>query len=369
MAESVSSTAVQPAARAAAQSSASKQRQEGVTGLIFIAPALFILVVFLIIPLFAGLYFSLTDWDGITPLERGITSETNERGAYEIVGAENYARLLTQEGTRQESFYTSVKNTVYYVLGVVPIQTLLALVLAVIVNQQWLRGRGFFRTAFYFPSITSSVVISLIFIYLFQSNGIVNLFLRGVLPSYDGVTWLNDPNGLIHNFLGLFGITRDTAGAWARTELASIDLWDWISGPSVTMTTIMFLAIWTTTGTMMIIYLAALQGISPQVYEAATVDGANAWQTFRRITVPLLRPTTFFVLTIGLIGAFQVFDQVFVISNGGPANTTLTIAYLVYKSGFTDARMGLASATAIVLFIIIFVFTILQRRFVSDRAN
>jgi multiple sugar transport system permease protein len=134
------------------------------------------------------------------------------------------------------------------------------------------------------------------------------------------------------------------------------------------MLMIMILNIWTTTGTMMVIFLAALQNIPSQVYEAAYVDGANAWQIFRRITVPLLRPTTFFVITIGLIGTFQVFDQVFVITNGGPADTTLTIAYLVYASGFTDARMGQAAATAIVLFVIIFVFTLIQRRFVGERA-
>jgi multiple sugar transport system permease protein len=169
-------------------------------------------------------------------------------------------------------------------------------------------------------------------------------------PAYQQVTWLNDSNGIIHNFLGLFGITLADGGQLGEHRIASIRLWDWISGPSVTMLMIMILNIWTTTGTMMVIFLAALQNIPNQVYEAAYVDGANAWQIFRKITVPLLRPTTFFVITIGLIGTFQVFDQVFVITNGGPADTTLTIAYLVYASGFTDARMGQAAATAIVLF-------------------
>lgn len=348
---------------------ADRKRQEAITGLAFVTPALVILVVFLVIPMFAALYFSTTNWNGITPLNRGITSETNPNGAYEVVGLENYERILFREGTRQESFYTALKNTIYYVIGVVPVQTILALGLAVIVNQRFLKGRGFFRTAFYFPSITSSVVISLIFMFLFTSNGLVNLGIKAIFPAYQQVTWLNDPNGIIHNILGLVGITRQTVGDWATTEVASIRLWDWISGPSVTMLMIMILNIWTTTGTLMVIYLAALQGIPGQVYEAATVDGANAWQIFRKITVPLLRPTTFFVITIGLIGTFQVFDQVFVITNGGPANTTLTIAYLVYASGFTDTRMGQAAATAIVLFVIIFVFTLIQRRFVGERAN
>lgn len=348
---------------------ADKKRQEALTGLGFVAPALLILIVFLVIPMLAALYFSTTNWDGITPLTRGIVSEENPRGAYSFIGLENYERILLREGTRQQSFYTALKNTVYYVLGVVPAQTILALVLAVIVNQRFLKGRGFFRTAFYFPSITSSVVISLIFMWLFTSNGLVNLTLKTIFPNYQQVTWLNDANGIIHNFLGLFGVTRQTVGDWASTEIASIRLWNWISGPSVTMFMIMLLNVWTTTGTLLVIYLAALQNIPGQVYEAAVVDGANAWQIFRRITIPLLRPTTFFVITIGLIGSFQVFDQVFVITSGGPANTTLTIAYLVYASGFTDTRMGQAAATAIVLFVIIFVFTIIQRRFVGERAE
>ncbi len=336
-----------------------KKRQEAIAGYVFLAPAVFILVVFLVIPMLAALYFSTTNWDGITPLTR--------TDAYELIGLRNYERLLIEEGTRQESFFISVKNTVYYVLGVVPMQTVFALVLAVIVNQRWLKAKGFFRTAFYFPSITSSVVISLIFMWLFTSNGLINQFLKTVFPTYQQVTWLNDPNGIVHNFLGLLGITRSAVGEWASTEFASIRLWDWISGPSVTMLMIMILNTWTTIGTMMVIFLAALQNIPSQVYEAAVVDGANSWQIFRKITVPLLRPTTFFVVTIGLIGAFQVFDQIFVISNGGPADTTLTIAYLVYASGFTDGRMGQAAATAIVLFVIIFTFTIIQRRFVGEQ--
>lgn len=348
---------------------ASKKRQEAITGLTFIAPALIILLVFMVVPLIAAGYFSLTNWDGIRPLTRGIISEENPNGAYEFVGLENYERLLIREGSRQEGFFTALKNTIYYVLGVVPVQTFLALTLAVIVNQRFLKAKGFFRTAFYFPSITSSVVISLIFMWLFTSNGLVNLALKAIFPDYQQVTWLNDPNGIIHNFLGLFGITRRSVGDWASLEIASIRLWDWISGPSVTMLMIMILNTWTTTGTLMVIYLAALQNIPSHVYEAAYVDGANAWQIFRKITVPLLRPTTFFVVTIGLIGTFQVFDQIFVISNGGPADTTLTIAYLVYASGFTDTRMGQAAATAVLLFIIIFTFTLIQRRFVSERAD
>lgn len=339
-----------------------KKREEAIAGYAFLAPAFLIFVVFLFIPIIFSAYLSLTNWNGITPL----TSEN----PYDFVGLDNYNQLLFQDTIRRADFFKSLQNTIYYVAGVVPTQTILALVLAVIVNQRWLKAKGFFRTAFYFPSITSSVVISLIFMWMFTRGGLVNRAIGGIFPGYEFVNWLDDPNGIIHNFLGLFGITLRTAGDWARAEIAGLRAWDWISGPSVTMLTIMILNTWTTVGTMMVIYLAALQGIPSHVYEAATVDGANAWQTFRKITVPLLRPTTFFVVTLGLIGTFQVFDQIFVISSGGPAKTTLTIAYLVYSNGFRNSAMGLAAATAILLFFIIFGFSILQRRLTGgERAN
>lgn len=295
--------------------------------------------------------------------------EGGQNRDFNFIGLRNYEALLIRDGLSQRDFFTSVKNTVYFVLGVVPTQTFLALALAVIVNQRWLRAKGFFRTAFYFPSITSSVVISLIFMWMFTRGGLINTLIGGVFTGYDPVTWLNDPNGVIHNLLAVFGVTRDSIGDWAQTRVVGLTLWDWMSGPSVTMLTIMILNTWTTIGTMMIIFLAALQNIPSSVYEAASMDGASAWQTFRKITVPLLAPTTFFVVMLGLIGTFQVFDQIYVISSGGPAKTTLTIAYIVYQNGFNNSQMGLAAATALLLFIIIFFFTIFQRTITSERAN
>jgi multiple sugar transport system permease protein len=356
----MSQAASVPSAASRANTQADQKLQDAIAGWVFMAPAFLVMFIFLVLPMLAAIFFSLTNWNGITPLFN--RDGALNPGAYEMVGLENYQRLLLQDGSRQEAFFTALKNTVYFVLGVVPVQTALALILAVIVNQKWLKGKGFFRTAFYFPSISSSVVISLIFMFLFASNGIINQGIKAIFPSYENITWLNDATGVIHALLGAIGITRDTAGAWASSEFLSIRLWDWISGPSVTMLMIMILNTWTTIGTMMVIFLAALQNIPGQVYEAAYVDGATTGQIFRKITVPLLRPTTFFVITLGLIGTFQVFDQIYVISSGGPADTTLTIAYLVFRSGFDDQRMGLATATAIVLFIIIFIFTLIQRR-------
>lgn len=354
---------------------AAKKRQEAIAGYLFMAPALVIFLVFLIVPIAAAAYLSLTNWNGITPVF--------DEEAFSFVGLDNYSDLLrgyhTNEAgevvkatTRQKDFFIALKNTTYYVLGVVPTQTILALILAVILNQRWLKAKGFFRTAFYFPSITSSVVISIIFMWMFTRGGLVNTTVQAILPNYESnnfVSWLDDPRGIIHILLEQFGVTRMTVGDWASNRVFGNTLWEWISGPSITMSTIMILNTWTTIGTMMVIFLASLQNIPGSVYEAAAIDGANAWQILRRITVPLLRPTTFFVVTLGLIGCFQVFDQVYVISSGGPAKTTYTIAYMVYLNGFDRSAMGLAAATAILLFIIIFTFTLLQRFIVKERAN
>ncbi len=332
------------------------KQQEALTGWGFMLPAFLCLFVFMILPLLVAGYFSLTDWNGRTPLNRA--------DAYEMVGLQNYQQLLI-EGRRVDDFYNALKNTVYYVIGVVPTQTILALVLAVIVNQKWLRFRGVFRTAYYFPSITSSIVVSMIFLFMFSNTGPVNGFIQALFPSYQPVTWLSNNDGMIHNFLGLFGVNQDSSTFLRETEIFRISLWDWISGPSVSMFTIMILAIWTTIGTMMVVYLAALQNIPTQVYEAAYVDGATNWQAFRKITVPLLAPTTFFVITLGLIGTFQVFDQIYVLRNDNTRESTMTVAYLVYDFAFgslNDPRMDRATTTAITLFVIIFVATLIQRR-------
>ncbi len=334
----------------------SYDREDLIAGVLFILPAALIFLIFLVIPIVFAVAISFTDWNGISP-----PSEANG------VGLANYEALLTQPGIRQSDFFKALKNTVYYVIGVVPTQTALALLLAVIVNQRWLKAKGFFRTAFYFPSITSSVVISLIFMWLFTRGGLINYLIGRIFPGYNPVNWLDDPTGLIHNILGLLGVTLRSAPDWVRTKVLGLTIWDWISGPSTTMISIMLLNIWTTSGTMMVIFLAALQDIPRHLYEAAYVDGATGWRAFWSITLPMLRPTIFFVVTIGMIGCFQVFDQIFVISSGGPAKTTLTIAWMVYRNGFMNSDMGLAAATAFVLFIIIFSLTLLQRRLIGER--
>ena len=319
-------------------------KHEALWGWVFVSPAIAGLCVFLAIPIIMSVLVSLRDWSGITPPFDS-----------QFIGLDNYRELITADGIRRRDFAIAIRNNLFYVLGVVPAQTAIALVLAVIVNQRRLMGRGFFRTAYYFPAITSSIAISLIFMFLFQTRGAVNF----ILPFRD-INWLANPNGVVHNLLGVLGV--DKAPEWlAQTEFMSLSLWQWISGPSIAMVSIMILVTWTTVGTFMLIFLAGLQNISVAVEEAATIDGASTWQRFRYVTVPLMRPTIAFVVTLGLIGTWQVFDQIFAISYGGPEKTTLTPAFLTYFHTFDNAKASLGATIAVLLFFIIMAFTVLQR--------
>ncbi len=336
-----------------------EDRERSIAGWLFMSPTILIFGVFIIIPILFAIYFSLTDWNGISP-----PAQAN------FIGLENYRSLLVGGGIRQSDFFKALKNTTYFALGVVPAQTALSLLLAVIVNQAWLRFKGFFRTTYYFPSITSSIAISLMFLFFYQKSGLINNILSGLtLGRWESIAWMSDPRGLFHIILEALGVTIRTAPEWVKTEVLGLTIWDWISGPSIALMAIMIMNTWTTIGTMMVIFLAALQNVPGYVYEAAQIDGASAWTQFRKITLPLLRPTLFFVITLGLIGTYQVFDQVYVMSAGGPAKTTLTVAYLVYRNGFTNSDMGLAAAIAILLFIIIFTLTMIQRRITGSEGE
>ena len=337
-----------------------QDRQNAIAGWLFMVPALVIFAVFVIIPIIFAVIVSFTDWNGISP-----PADAN------LVGLANYKKVLIQPGITQTDFFTALKNTTYFAMFVVPAQTILALVMAVVINQQRLRFKQFFRVSYYFPSITSSIAISLLFMLMYQKDGVINNFLNTItFGLWPPVVWLNDPRGLFHIILGALGLTvNNVPAAMTTTTIGGVTLWSWISGPSVSLLAIMILNTWTTIGTMMLIFVAALQDVPLQVYEAAAIDGATSWQAFRKITLPLLRPTTFFVVTLGLIGTFQVFDQVYVMSSGGPAKTTLTIAYLVYREGFKNSAMGIGATVAIVLFFIIFIVTMLQRRITEGRES
>ncbi|MEW2380756.1 sugar ABC transporter permease [Micromonospora sp. NPDC047707] len=328
---------------------------ENVAGWLFVAPIIVILGLFMLLPILMAFWVSLTDWNG---QGSPFTSEVP------VVGAENYTRLFTEDGLDRRDFMTSIRNNIYYVALVVPAQTVLALGLALIVNNRLLRGKSFFRSAFYFPSVTSSVAISVVFLFLFANSGAVNGLLR--LFGIDGPQWFADPRGVLHLLLGAVGVDSPPA-ALAEGGPFGLSWWDWLSGPSVAMMSIITLVVWTTSGTFMLMFLAALQQVPVVLDEASTIDGASRWQRFRHVTLPLIKPTTFLVLTLGLIGSWQVFDQVYVMSQGDPAKTTLTPAYLSYRTAFRDFDYGSGAAISFVLFLIIIVLTLLQRRIMADR--
>ncbi len=325
------------------------RRQERWAGWLFVLPALSILAVFLVIPIGLAFYVSLTRWDGLSsPLG----------GGAEFVGLDNYQDLLTVDSLTRQNFATSIRNNFYFVLFVVPLQTALALALAVLLNNRFLKGRSYFRTAFFFPSVTSSIATTLVFLFLFSGGGAVNGLLDVV--GIRGPNWMADSRGVFHQLLRPFGV--DSAPGWATGQVFNLSWWDWLSGPSVAMCVIITLVVWTTSGTFMLMFLAGLQNISEEVLEASEVDGATAWQRFRLVVLPQLRPTLILVLTLGLIATWQVFDQIYLTGNN-PA--TITPAYLSYNQSFQNSAFGIGAAIAFLLFGLIVVLAALQRRLVG----
>jgi multiple sugar transport system permease protein len=321
---------------------------EAAAGWLFLAPVIVILGLFLILPIAMAAWVSFSDWNGNgSPL-----------GAHaHFVGLDNYRQLLTTPSLDQNNFGTSLRNNFYYVLLVVPVQTAAALFLAVIVNRR-VRFVGFFRTAFYFPSVTSSVAITILFLFLFSPTGVINKLL-----SYLGATgpsWLYDPRGLFHVVLGQLGVSRPP-GSLQNGLFLGVSYWDWLSGPSIAMCVFILMAVFTTSGTFMLLFLAALQNIDESVNEAAALDGATEWRKFRHVTAPMIRPTIFTVITLGLIGTWQIFDQIYVGTKGSPSNTTLTPAFLSFNASFNNNEWGVGAAIAFILFAIIVFFTVVAR--------
>ncbi|CAA9332235.1 MAG: ABC transporter, permease protein 1 (cluster 1, maltose/g3p/polyamine/iron) [uncultured Frankineae bacterium] len=327
--------------------------KQGITGWLFTAPMIIVLGLFLFVPILMALYVSMTDWNG-----NGSPFTGGNAG---FVGLENYTSLFTEEGLTRRTFMQSLGNTFYYVLLVVPLQTASALLLALVVNSN-IRGKSFFRTAFYFPAVTSSIAISTVFLFLFSNTGAVNRFLG--LVGIDGPQWFSDSRGTLHLLLGAVGVPDDPS--WAQGEIFGRSLWEWLSGPSVALCVIVVLAVWTTTGTFMLLFLAALQDLPVEVDEAAALDGVSAWQKFRLITLPMLKPALFLVTTLGLIGTWQVFDQIYVMGKGAPAGTTMTPAFLSYATSFRSLDYGSGAAMAFIVFLIIIVLTFLQRRLLAE---
>lgn len=280
-------------------------RQERLAAYVLLSPNLLGFVIFFLGPLLYSLYLSFCRWDILrTP---------------HWIGLGNYQSLFFDDPL----FIKTLINTAYFVVLSVPPRTVLALAMALAVNQG-LRGTGFYRSAFYMPSITSIVAIGLVWRWVLNPEfGIVNAGLRAL-----GLA--NPPEWLLS--------TR-----WAMPGIA-------------------IMTVWLRAGYFMVIFLAGLQAIPEHLYDAAKVDGANAWQRFWHVTLPLLAPTTFFVMVISIIGTFQVFEASLVMTNGGPADSTMTIVLYLFRMGFQFFKMGYASAIAWVLCAVVFVLTYLQMR-------
>ncbi|WP_349409631.1 sugar ABC transporter permease [Pseudalkalibacillus sp. SCS-8] len=287
--------------------------REAGQGYTFMFPVIFTLGLFVIGPILYAIYLSFNDVQLL-----GGTS-------YEFVGLENFKEIFSDYRAQ-----VSLKNTIFYVAIVVPSQTILALVLAATLNAG-LKGQKFFRIVYFLPTLTSSAVLTLIFMWMYNQNGLINQLLKIVgLPTYN-----------------------------------------WIGDPAIALKAIMIMNIWATAPFFMVIYLAALQDIPESLYEAAELDGANAIQKFWFITVPYLKPVTSFVVIMGIIGTFQLFDQSYIFSggDGGPNNSTLTVVLLIYQYAFKSlGTMGYAAALAIALAIVIFVATIIQRKFDKEES-
>ncbi len=327
--------------------------REGVAGWLFVSPVIVILGLFLVIPIGMALWVSFTDWNG---------NGSPFSGGPKVVGADNYLSLFAKDGLTRANFMQSIGNTFYYVLLVVPLQTITALLLALVVNNKLLKGKSFFRTAFYFPSVTSSIAISTVFLFLFQNTGAVNSLLK--LVGIRGPQWFSDSRGLLHLLFGAVGVPENPS--WAQGQIFGRSAWDWLAGPSVAMCVIIILVVWTTTGTFMLMFLAALQNLPVDVDEAAALDGVSPWQKLRLVTIPMLRPVIFLVTTLGLIGTWQVFDQIYVMGKGAPAGTTMTPAFLSYNQSFKSFKYGSGAAMAFVVFLIIVVLTWFQRRLLDE---
>jgi multiple sugar transport system permease protein len=271
-----------------------------------IAPLMIGLFIFYLWPVFQTFYFSFTKWGAF--------------GKYKWTGLTNYERLL-----HDPDLGRALLNTVVYILLSVPGSLILAILVAVLLNQK-IRGVGIYRTLYYLPAVTMPAAIAMVWRWLY-----------------------NGDYGLINYLLSLFGLLHGPR---------------WISDPAIALYSIILVAIWGAIGSNMILFLAGLQGIPRVYYEAASIDGAGTLQRFFRVTLPLLSPTIFFALVTSLIGAFQVFDLIFLMTgpNSPAIDATKTIVYLFYQNAFISNDKGYAAAIAVLLFVIILIITLVQFR-------
>ncbi len=270
---------------------------------LFLLPNLIGFLFFTGLPIVASFVLSFTKWDLLSKPD--------------FIGFKNYINLLSDE-----NFWSAFKHTMIFIIGYLPTVMVISLGIALILNQR-IRFKIFYRAAYFIPVITSWVAVSLIWKWL-----------------------LNPTYGLVNYFLSWFGITGPA----------------WLQDPSWAMVGIILTSVWKDVGFVMVLYLAGLQGIPESYYEAADMDGANPIQKFWNITLPLLAPTTFFVLVISLINSFQVFDQVMIMTGGGPAGSTTVMVQQIYNHAFRYSQMGYASAASWILFFFVFIVTVVQMK-------
>jgi len=275
----------------------------------FSAPFVALFMAFWLLPIVASLLLSFTDF--------GISDLRDPLGA-SFIGLDNYSQLV-----HDDVFWKSVRNTAYFVIVGVPLTIGVGLAVAVGLNHAALKLKGLFRVAYYLPVVTSIVAVAVIWRYLY-----------------------NPDVGVINRLLDLVGV----AGP------------NWLGDPHLAMPSIIALGVWRNFGFDVVVFLAALQAIDPALHEAARTDGATTWQDFRRVTLPLLRPALLFLTVITTIGFLQVFEEPFVMTKGGPLNSTLTVSQYVYKEGFNFFHLGYASAVSYVLMAVIALLAVLQFR-------
>lgn len=276
------------------------QKSNAKWAIFFLTPQLIGLLAFSIIPLISAFVLSFMKWDGF--------------GVRTFIGLQNYINQL-----QHSDFWIATYNTILYTILTVPIGLAIALILAIALNN--IKGRQFYRLFFFMPVVTSSVSISVIWMWI-----------------------LNGDIGILNQMLKMIGINGP----------------NWLTDPKLVMISIAILSIWWQLGYNMVIFLAGLQGVPKSLYEAAEIDGASKIQQFFKVTLPMISPTTFFLIIMAIIGSFQVFDQAFVLTQGGPGKASYTLVYHIYKNAFIDFRFGMSSAAAMILFVVILIITIFQ---------
>ena len=279
-------------------------REEAAYGWLFVIPHIAGLFIFTIGAILASGYLSLTEWDLF--------------GAPRWVGLDNYRRLA-----EDEIFWKALWNTVYYTGLRVPFSLLFSLIVALLMNLK-IRGILWWRVVYFVPAISSSVAIALVWRWIYSKDF-----------------------GILNAFLAWFGVAPLS----------------WLTSETLAMPAVIVMSVWWSVGTNMVIYLAALQGVPGQLYEAAELDGAGAWGKFRRVTFPMITPTTFFLLVLGTIGSLQIFDILYVMTQGGPNFATTSLVMYIFQNAFEYLEMGYASAVAWVLFFIILALSLVQLRF------